>query len=48
MTKYQKYVDDSGDYHYQLELESGNTHTVKKELGDYLHQLEQKLKGITN
>jgi hypothetical protein len=42
-TKYKKFVDDNGEFHYQLELESGNKHMVKKELGDYLHQLEQKL-----
>ena len=41
--KYEKFVDDDGDYHYKLTLENGNEHWVKKELGDYLHSLEQKL-----
>ena len=44
MTKYEKYVDDNGVYHYKLTLENGNEHLVKKELGDYLHSLEQQVK----
>jgi len=44
MTHYEKYVDEDRNYHYELTLENGNKHLVKKELGDYLHSLEQKLK----
>jgi hypothetical protein len=47
MTKYEKYVDKNGNYFYKLKLESDSEFTVEKELGDYLHQLEQKLKGVT-
>lgn len=46
-TKYEKFKDDNGNYHYELTLESGSKHWVKKELGDYLHQLEQYKRGIT-
>jgi hypothetical protein len=46
MTKYEKYVDENGNYFYKLKLKSGSEFTVEKELGDYLHRLEQKLKGF--
>ena len=45
VTKYTKYVDEDGNYFYKLLL-NGNTFTVEKELGDYLHSLEQKLKKV--
>jgi hypothetical protein len=48
MTKYTKYVDSNGNYFYKLKLENGSEFTVEKELGDYLHQLEQKLKKYEN
>jgi hypothetical protein len=44
MTKYEKYVDENGNY-FKLKLKSGSEFT-EKELGDYLHRLEQKLKGF--
>jgi len=44
MTQYQKYKDENGNYHYVVTLENGNTHWVKKELGDYLHKLEQQIR----
>ncbi len=47
MTKYEKYVDDDNVYHYELTLENGNKHWVKKELGDYLHSLEQQVKNLS-
>jgi len=44
MTKYEKYVDDNGVYAYEVTLEDGDIFkAVPKELGDYLHKLEQKL-----
>lgn len=46
MTKYEKYKDDNGDYHYQLTLKNGSKHWVKKELGDYLHKLESLHRNI--
>jgi hypothetical protein len=45
MTRYQKYVDSNGNYFYKLTLENGSEFTVEKELGDYLHHLEQKIKN---
>ncbi len=42
MTKYEKYVNDKGEYFYELTLNNGNKHMVKKELGDYLHSLERE------
>jgi hypothetical protein len=41
-----KYVDSDGNYFYKLKLENGSEFTVEKELGDYLHQLEQTVKGV--
>lgn len=46
MTKYTKYVDDKNNYFYELELDNGSKFTVEKELGDYLHRLEQKVKYL--
>jgi len=45
MTKYKKFVDADGNYYYELTLETGNKYWVSKELGDYLHSLEQQLKN---
>ncbi len=47
MTKYEKYIDDDNVYHYELTLENGSKHWVKKELGDYLHSLEQQVKNLS-
>jgi len=44
MKKYTKYVDDKGDYYYELELENGSKFMVPKELGDYVYKLEKKVK----
>lgn len=44
MTRYEKYKDEDGNYHYELTLDNGNKHMVKQELGDYIYQLERKLK----
>jgi len=43
MKRYVKYKDEDGEYWYQVTLPNGNKHLVKKEFGDYVHQLEQKL-----
>jgi hypothetical protein len=48
MTKYEKYVDSDGNYFYKLKLENGSEFTVEKRVGDYLHQLEQTVKGVEN
>lgn len=45
MTKYEKYVDDNGNYFYKLKLDSGKEFMVEKELGDYLYSLEQQIKN---
>lgn len=42
--KYEKYKDESGKNYYEMMLPNGNRHIVKQELGDYVHQLEQKLR----
>jgi hypothetical protein len=31
-----------------LKLENGSEFTVEKELGDYIHQLEQTVRGVLN
>jgi hypothetical protein len=46
MDGWQKYVDDNGDYFYKFKLKSGKEFTVEKELGDYIHSLKMKLKGV--
>ena len=46
MKKYTKYIDDNGVYSYELELDNGSKFMVLKELGDYIHKLEQKLREI--
>jgi hypothetical protein len=48
MTKYEKYVDSDGNYFHKLKLENGSEFTVEKELGDYIHQLEQTVRGVLN
>lgn len=45
--KYVKYKDADGVYSYDMQLPSGNVFKeVPQELGNYVHQLEQKL-GIS-
>jgi hypothetical protein len=39
-------ISNDGNYFYKLKLENGSEFTVEKELGDYLHQLEQTVKGV--
>jgi len=39
-SKYTKFRDCKGRYHYEVTLPNGSTHFVRKELGDYLHSLE--------
>jgi hypothetical protein len=36
------------NYFYKLKLENGSEFTVEKELGDYLHQLEQTVRELKN
>jgi len=45
VVKYEKYVDEDENYFYELTMESGNKFVVPKELGDYVHQLEQHKRG---
>lgn len=46
VVKYEKYRNEEGVF-YELELESGTKCLVPKELGDYVHSLEQYKRGIT-
>lgn len=41
---YEKYQDkETFEYQYQITLPDGTTHWASIELGNYIHQLEQKL-----
>lgn len=44
VTKYEKYEREDGSQYYEVVLKSGNQFEVEKELGDYLHKLEQTIK----
>tara|TARA_R110000772_G_scaffold2410_4_gene8630 strand:- start:90263 stop:90469 length:207 start_codon:yes stop_codon:yes gene_type:complete len=47
MKKYTKYLDtETEEYFYEMEMKNGSKFMVEKELGDYVHFLERKVKEL--
>lgn len=46
-SKFIKFVDERGDYYYNITLPTGEeVKTIPKVLGDYIHKLEQLILNI--